>query len=88
VAERDHQSGCAAGGLGILIGDGRLSYQPEKIFEAYYAYSLNRWAALTLDYQFVADPAYNRTAVRCRSSLHAFTRNSDGQSPDEPMVPS
>jgi high affinity Mn2+ porin len=49
----------AAGGLGILIGDGRLSYQPEKILETYYAYSLNKWATLTLDYQFVADPAYN-----------------------------
>jgi high affinity Mn2+ porin len=24
----------AAGGLGILIGDGQLSYQPEKILEA------------------------------------------------------
>jgi high affinity Mn2+ porin len=49
----------AAGGLGILIGDGQLSYQPEKILEAYYAYSLSKWATLTLDYQFVADPAYN-----------------------------
>jgi high affinity Mn2+ porin len=49
----------AAGGLGILIGDGQLNYQPEKILEAYYAYILNKWATLTLDYQFVADPAYN-----------------------------
>jgi high affinity Mn2+ porin len=42
----------AAGGLGILIGDGQLNYRPEKILEAYYAYSLNKWATLTLDYQF------------------------------------
>ena len=49
----------AAGGLGILIGDGQLNYRPEKILEAYYAYSLSKWATLTLDYQFVADPAYN-----------------------------
>ena len=49
----------AAGGLGILIGDGRLNYRPEKILEAYYAYSLNKWSVLTLDYQFIADPAYN-----------------------------
>jgi high affinity Mn2+ porin len=49
----------AAGGDGILIGDGRLNYRPEKIFEAYYAYSLNRWSVLTFDYQFIADPAYN-----------------------------
>ncbi len=49
----------AAGGLGILIGDGALSYQPEKILETYYSYSLNAWSSLSFDYQFVADPAYN-----------------------------
>jgi high affinity Mn2+ porin len=49
----------AAGGLGILIGDGALNYRLEKIVETYYSYSLNTWSALTLDYQFVADPAYN-----------------------------
>jgi hypothetical protein len=27
----------AAGGLGILIGDGQLNYRPERVFEAYYA---------------------------------------------------
>jgi high affinity Mn2+ porin len=26
----------AAGGNGILIGDGQLKYRPEKIIEAYY----------------------------------------------------
>jgi high affinity Mn2+ porin len=49
----------AAGGLGILIGDGQLNYRPEQILEAYYAYSLNKWATLTFDYQFVANPGYN-----------------------------
>jgi high affinity Mn2+ porin len=49
----------AAGGLGILIGDGQLNYRPEQILEAYYAYSLNRWATLTFDYQFIANPGYN-----------------------------
>jgi len=49
----------AAGGLGILIGDGALNYRPEKIVEAYYAYSINKWSVLTFDYQFIADPAYN-----------------------------
>lgn len=49
----------AAGGLGILIGDGRLNYRPEKILEAYYAYGLNKWATLTLDYQFIDNPGYN-----------------------------
>jgi high affinity Mn2+ porin len=49
----------AAGGLGILIGDGQLNYRPEQILEAYYAYSLNRWATLTFDYQFINNPGYN-----------------------------
>ena len=49
----------AAGGLGILIGDGQLNYRPEKILEAYYAYSLNKWATLTFDYQFINNPGYN-----------------------------
>jgi high affinity Mn2+ porin len=50
----------AAGGNGLLIGDGQLNYRSEKILEAYYAYNLNAWSTLTLDYQFVANPAYNR----------------------------
>jgi high affinity Mn2+ porin len=25
----------------------------------YYAYKLNKWSTLTLDYQFIADPAHN-----------------------------
>jgi high affinity Mn2+ porin len=49
----------AAGGLGILIGDGQLNYRPERTLEAYYAYSLNRWATLTFDYQFIDNPGYN-----------------------------
>lgn len=49
----------AAGGLGILIGDGRLNYRAEQVFEAYYSVSLAPGAALTLDFQFVANPAYN-----------------------------
>jgi len=49
----------AAGGLGILIGDGRLRYRPEGALEVYYAYSPVRWATATVDYQFVVDPGYN-----------------------------
>ncbi|MGP0092299.1 MAG: HoxN/HupN/NixA family nickel/cobalt transporter [Xanthobacteraceae bacterium] len=49
----------AAGGLGILIGDGQLNYRPEQVLEAYYAYSLNKWTTLTFDYQFIANPGYN-----------------------------
>jgi high affinity Mn2+ porin len=49
----------AAGGLGILIGDGQLNYRNEKVLEAYYSYSLNQWVTLTFDYQFITNPAYN-----------------------------
>jgi high affinity Mn2+ porin len=54
-----HRDFLAAGGTGLLIGDGQLNYSPERIFEAYYAWRLNNWTALTFDYQFVANPAYN-----------------------------
>ena len=50
-----------AGGLGILIGDGKLPDPgPEKIIETYYSLSVLRYAHLTLDYQFVTNPGYNR----------------------------
>ena len=56
---RAHRDFLAAGGIGLLIGDGQLNYREEKILEAFYAYSLNKWSTLTFDYQFVANPAYN-----------------------------
>ena len=37
----------AAGGMGILIGDGKLNYKPETVFETYYAFSPVKWAAVT-----------------------------------------
>ncbi|MDP9107552.1 MAG: carbohydrate porin [Pseudomonadota bacterium] len=50
----------AAGGLGILVGDGALRYDREKIFETYYAWHPVNHLALTLDYQRIVNPAYNR----------------------------
>jgi high affinity Mn2+ porin len=55
----DHRDFTAAGGLGILIGDGRLSYRPEQILEIYYAYAISKASALTFDYQYIVNPAYN-----------------------------
>ena len=37
-----HRDFLAAGGLGLLIGDGRLNYSPERIFETYYAYAIDQ----------------------------------------------
>ena len=51
----------AAGGLGILIGDGQLPhYGTEDILEAYYSAQLLGWLTAGTDYQFIANPAYNR----------------------------
>ena len=58
----------AAGGLGILIGDGALNYRPERVLETYYLFSLNAWSSLTFDYQFVDNPAYNAD----RGPVHIF----------------
>jgi high affinity Mn2+ porin len=50
-----------AGGLGILVGDGRLPHPGnEKILEAWYSLALPAGAALTLDDQLIDHPAYNR----------------------------
>ena len=54
-----HRDFLAAGGTGLLIGDGRLSYRTEQILESYYAYVLNKSFTVTADYQFIANPAYN-----------------------------
>ena len=50
-----------AGGLGILIGDGRLPHPgPEQIIETYYSAAVLKFARLSLDYQWIGHPAYNR----------------------------
>ena len=61
----------AAGGIGILIGDGSLSdYGRENIAEAYYSAALTAWLRAGIDYQLVVNPAYN--ASRGPVSLFAF----------------
>ena len=51
----------AAGGVGILIGDGALPrYGDEHILEAYYSAAATGWLSFGLDYQWIANPAYNR----------------------------
>jgi high affinity Mn2+ porin len=51
----------ALGGIGILIGDGRLPhYGVERIAETYYQLTVTEGVALSVDYQFIDNPAYNR----------------------------
>jgi high affinity Mn2+ porin len=48
------------GGLGILIGDGKLPRPgDEKILETYYDLAALSWAHISLGYQWVKNPAYN-----------------------------
>jgi len=56
---RDHRDYLAAGGLGILIGDGTLNYHPERVLEAFYAFNVMKGWMLTFDYQYMVNPAHN-----------------------------
>jgi high affinity Mn2+ porin len=58
----------ADGGTGILAGDGSLNYAPEEILESYYAYRVFKPLSVTVDYQFIANPAFNRD----RGPVHVF----------------
>jgi len=55
-----HQAFLNAGGLGILVGDGMLPNPgSEKIIETYYSFPVFA-SKVTLDYQLIVNPAYNR----------------------------
>ncbi|HEX7922904.1 MAG TPA: carbohydrate porin [Bradyrhizobium sp.] len=70
-----HRDYLAAGGLGLLIGDGALNYSPERILETYYAYQVNKNLTLTADYQFITNPAYNAD----RGPVHIFSGRIHGE---------
>ncbi|HSS84810.1 MAG TPA: carbohydrate porin, partial [Reyranella sp.] len=65
----DHSGYLAAGGLGVLVGDGALSYAPESVIEAYYAFQVVKGIVATADYQFLNNPAYNTV----RGPAHFFS---------------
>ena len=54
-----HADYFAAGGAGILVGDGSLRYSPEKALETYYNYALTSSVKLSADYQLIVDPGFN-----------------------------
>lgn len=56
----DHRAFLKAGGYGFIIGDGDLNYGHEAITEAYYSARLTRTFWLSLDYQLVLNPGYNK----------------------------
>ena len=61
AASSAEQAYLNAGGSGILDGDGILPHPgPEKIIETYYSLPILKFTHLSLDYQFVDNPAFNR----------------------------
>ena len=59
-ASRENQKFLEAGGLDMLDGDGALNYGCEKILETYYNFKIWKTVHITLDYQFITDPTFNR----------------------------
>ncbi len=72
---RDHRDFLAAGGLGVLVGDGALNYRRERILETYYAFALNKALTLSADYQLITNPAYNAD----RGPVHVFSGRFHGE---------
>jgi high affinity Mn2+ porin len=70
-----HRDFLAAGGLGLLIGDGQLNYGKERILETYYAYAIDKSFTFTADYQFITNPAYNVD----RGPVHVFSGRLHGE---------
>jgi hypothetical protein len=56
----DHRSYLAAGGLGFFLGDGRLNYATERVLETYYSWEPLKGLGVTLDWQRITSPGYNR----------------------------
>jgi len=57
---RPHRDYLAAGGPGFFLGDGRLNYATERILEVFYSLAVVKKTYLSLGYQRIASPGYNR----------------------------
>jgi len=55
-----HASYLARGGYDFIIGDGRLQYGPEYIWETYYKARIFPGFFMSFDLQHVSNPAYNQ----------------------------
>jgi hypothetical protein len=58
--KRDHQDYLRLGGLGFLLGDGKLNYGRENIVESYFNYHAWRGLFYSVDVQHINNPGYNR----------------------------
>jgi high affinity Mn2+ porin len=58
--KKDHQIYLADGGLGFLLGDGRLNYGRENILESFYTAHVWRGIYVAPGVQYIVNPGYNR----------------------------
>lgn len=56
----DHQAYLKLGGLGFLLGDGKLNYGRENILEGYYNVHTWRGIYYALNLQYIDHPGYNK----------------------------
>ena len=47
------------GGIDGFIGDGKINYRSEKVMDIYYQFHAFQATWLSIDYQYIANPAYN-----------------------------
>jgi hypothetical protein len=58
--KRDHQNYLKYGGLGFILGDGKLTYGRENIVEWYYSWHAWRGLFYAIDVHHINNPGYNR----------------------------
>lgn len=58
--KQDHQNYLKYGGLGFLLGDGKLNYGRENIVESYYNWHVTSGLYFALGLSYIDNPGYNR----------------------------
>ncbi len=56
---KDHVTYLNMGGIDGFIGDGKINYKPEQVVDIYYQCHVISSVWMSLDYQHLANPAYN-----------------------------
>ena len=55
-----HKEYLEAGGMGFLLGEGKLNYGFEQVAELYYRIQVGRYVQISPDFQFIQNPGYNK----------------------------
>lgn len=56
----DHRDYLAAGGLGFMLGDGRLNTGTENVVDALYRFAVAKFFAVSAEVEHYTNPAFNR----------------------------